>query len=171
MKRFLFFIVMVLMAIPTFAQKLSKEEKAAQNNALYETMVKALEECDWAIVPTSYVDEDGIDNQLTDNRIFISYEKTAMFMQGGVVCGNGYTNIAEAKEVEMNKDKKGNLKNVIIRVQGRHINGTYKITLPKSGNGNIVDVIFMPSSGTTRKFQGPLVPSKVANFYKRSNPE
>ena len=94
-----------------------------------------------------------------------------MFMQGAVVCGNGYTNIAEAKSVEMNKDKKGNLKNVIIRVQGRHINATYKIMLPKVDNGNVVEVIFMPSSGMTRKFQGPLVPSRVANFYKRSNPE
>jgi hypothetical protein len=171
MKRFLFFIVMVLMAIPTFAQKLSKEEKAAQNKALYETMIKSLEEKDWAIVPTSYIDDDGVDNQLTDNSIFISYEKTNMFMQGYRVCGNSYTNIAEANEYEVVKDKKGNPKSVIIRVMGRHIMGTYKITLPKVDNGNIVSVIFTPNSGATRKFQGPLVPSKIAGFYKKSNPE
>lgn len=171
MKKILVFIIALMMTLPVFSQKLSKEEKAAQQTALYETMVKSVEENDWAIVPTSYIDDDGIDNQLTDNRIFISYEKTNMFMQGWYVCGNSYTNIAEAKSVEMNKDKKGNIKNVIIRVQGRHINGTYKITFPKVNNGNVVDVIFMPASGATRKFQGPLVPSKVANFYKRSNPE
>ena len=171
MKKILVFIVALMMALPVFSQKLSKEEKAAQQTALYETMVKSVEENDWAIVPTSYIDDDGIDNQLTDNRIFISYEKTNMFMQGWYVCGNSYTNIAEAKSVEVNRDKKDNIKNVIIRVQGRHINGTYKITFPKVNNGNVVDVIFMPSSGATRKFQGPLVPSKVANFYKRSNPE
>ncbi len=171
MKRFLIFIVMVLMAIPTFAQKLSKEEKAAQNKALYETMIKSLEEKDWAIVPTSYIDDDGVDNQLTDNSIFISYEKTNMFMQGYRVCGNSYTNIAEANEYEVVKDKKGNPKSVIIRVRGRHIMGTYKITLPKVDNGNIVSVIFTPNSGATRKFQGPLVPSKIAGFYKKSNPE
>ena len=154
-----------------FAQKLSKEEKAAQQKALYETMIKALEEKDWAIVPTSYIDADGVDNQLTDNSIFISYEKTNMFMQGYRVCGNSYTNIAEVKEYDLVKDKKGNLKKLVITVQGRHIQGRYQITMPKVDNGNVVDVIFQPSSGATRKFQGPIVPSKVAGFYKKSNPE
>ena len=171
MKKILTFIIVMMMVIPSFAQKLSKEEKAAQNQALYETMVKALEENDWAIVPSSYIDEDGVDNQLTDNSIFISYEKTNMFMQGYRVCGNSYTNIAEVKEFEMVKDKKGNLKSVIIRVQGRHIQGTYKLTVPKVNNGNIVSVIYTPSSGATRKFQGPLIPSRIAGFYKKSNPE
>ena len=140
MKKFLVLAVALMIALPNFAQKLSKEEKAAQQKALYETMVKALEENDWAIVPTSYIDDDGVDNQLTDNSIFISYEKTNMFMQGTRVCGNSYTNIAEVKDMEMNKDKKGNLKNIIIRVQGRHINGTYKITLPKVDNGTRLSV-------------------------------
>lgn len=171
MKKILILALALVFVLPSFAQKLTKEEKAAQQKALYETMVKALEENDWAIVPSSYTDSDGISEQLTDNGIFISYEKKNMFMQGLRVCGNSYTNIAEVKDIEFNKDKKGNIKNVIIRVQGRHIQGTYKITLPKVDNGNIVDVIFTPSSGTTRKFQGPLVPSRVAGFYKKSNPE
>ena len=171
MKKILILALALVFVLPSFAQKLTKEEKAAQQKALYETMVKALEENDWAIVPSSYTDSDGISEQLTDNGIFISYEKKNMFMQGLRVCGNSYTNIAEVKDIEFNKDKKGNIKNVIIRVQGRHIQGTYKITLPKVDNGNNVDVIFTPSSGTTRKFQGPLVPSKVAGFYKKSNPE
>ena len=121
MKRFFILALALMFVLPSFAQKLSKEEKAAQQKALYETMIKALEENDWAIVPTSYIDADGVDNQLTDNSIFISYEKTNMFMQGARVCGNSYTNIAEVKNLEMNKDKKGNLKTIIIRVQGRHI--------------------------------------------------
>jgi len=170
MKRFLILAVALMIALPNFAQKLSKEEKAAQQKALYETMVKALEEKDWAMVPSSYIDGDGVDNQLTDNGIFISYEKTNMFMQGYTVCGNSYTNIAEVKDYELMKDKKGNLKKVIVEVQGRHIQGKYIITLPKVDNGNIASVIFQPSSGTTRKFQGPIVPSKVAGFYKKSNP-
>ncbi len=171
MKRFLILAAALMMVLPSFAQKLSKEEKAAQQKALYETMIKALEEKDWAIVPTSYIDADGVDNQLTDNSIFISYEKTNMFMQGARVCGNSYTNIAEVKEYDLVKDKKGNLKKVVITVQGRHIQGRYQITMPKVDNGNVVDVIFQPSSGATRKFQGPIVPSKVAGFYKKSNPE
>ena len=125
MKRFLILAAALMMVLPSFAQKLSKEEKAAQQKALYETMVKALEEKDWAIVPTSYIDADGVDNQLTDNSIFISYEKTNMFMQGYRVCGNSYTNIAEVKEYDLVKDKKGNLKKLVITVQGRHIQGRY----------------------------------------------
>ncbi len=171
MKKFLILAVALLIALPNFAQKLSKEEKAAQQKALYETMIKALEENDWAIVPSSYIDGDGVDNQLTDNSIFISYEKTNMFMQGWAVCGNSYTNIAEVNDGDLVKEKEGVLKSVVIRVKGRHINGTYKLTLPKVDNGNMVSVIFTPSSGSTRKFQGPLVPSKVAGFYKKSNPE
>lgn len=171
MKKILIFVLALLIAVPVLGQKLSKEEKAAQQAALYETMIKSLEDHDWALVPTSYIDDDGVDNQLTDNAIFISYEKTNMFMQGYRVCGNSYTNIAEVKEYEVVKDKKDNPKSVIIRVQGRHIQGTYKIMLPKPGQGNIVSVIYMPSSGATRKFQGPIVPSKVAGFYKKSNPE
>lgn len=171
MKKIFVLAIALMFVLPSFAQKLSKEEKAAQQKALYETMIKAFEDKDWAIVPSSYTDSDGISEQLTDNSIFISYEKTNMFMQGVRVCGNSYTNIAEVKEYEENKDKKGNIKNIIIRVQGRHIQGTYKITLPKVDNGNMVDVIFTPSTGTTRKFQGPVVPSKVAGFYKKSNPE
>ena len=160
MRKFFILAVALIVALPSFGQKLSKEEKAAQQKALYETAVKALEEKDWAIVPSSYTDSDGISEQLTDNSIFISYEKTNMFMQGFRVCGNSYTNIAE-----------GNLKTIVIRVQGRHIQGTYKISMPKIDNGNVVDVIFTPSSGATRKFQGPVVPSRVAGFYKKSNPE
>ena len=171
MRRFLIFIVMVLMAIPTFAQKLSKEEKAAQNKALYETMVKALEECDWAIVPTSYIDKDGIEYHLTNNVTFVSYEKTNIFIQGTMVCNNSYTNIAEVKDYELVKDKKGNFKNVIFVVQGRHIHGTYKIILPKVDNGNVVDVFYTQPGYSVKRFRGPIVPSKVANFYKRSNPE
>ncbi|MBQ6311652.1 MAG: hypothetical protein IJK74_08930 [Bacteroidales bacterium] len=171
MRKFFILAVALIVALPSFGQKLSKEEKAAQQKALYETAVKALEEKDWAIVPSSYTDSDGISEQLTDNSIFISYEKTNMFMQGFRVCGNSYTNIAEVKEYEMLKDKKGNLKTIVIRVQGRHIQGTYKISMPKIDNGNVVDVIFTPSSGATRKFQGPVVPSRVAGFYKKSNPE
>lgn len=171
MKRFLIFVFSLLLVLPVWGQKLTKEEKAAQQKALYETMVKSLEEKDWAIVPTSYIDDDGIDNQLTDNSIFISYEKTNIFLQGYRVCGNSYTNIAEVTEYTFNKDKKGNIKSVILRVMGRHIQGTYKISLPKVDNGNMVNVIFQPNSGITRKFQGPIIPSKVAGFYKKSNPE
>ena len=170
MKRFLILAVALLIALPNFAQKLTKEEKAAQQKALYETMIKALEEKDWAIVPTSY-DNEGVSEQLTDNGIFISYEKTNMFMQGWTVCANSYTNIAEVKEYEIIKDKKGNPKKVVIMVQGRHIQGKYQLSLPKVDSGNVVDVIFQPSSGSARKFQGPVVPSKVAGFYKKSNPE
>jgi uncharacterized membrane-anchored protein len=100
MKKILIFVLTLLMVVPVLGQKLSKEEKAAQQAALYETMIKSIEDRDWALVPTSYIDDDGVDNQLTDNAIFISYEKTNMFMQGYRVCGNSYTNIAEVKSMK-----------------------------------------------------------------------
>ena len=43
MKKFLVLAVALMIALPNFAQKLTKEEKIAQQKALYETMVKALE--------------------------------------------------------------------------------------------------------------------------------
>ena len=168
MKRFLILAVALMIALPNFAQKLSKEEKAAQIKALNETAIKAIEENDWAIVPTSYIDSDGIDNQLTDNGIFISYEKTAFFAQGARVCGDSRTLVAEVKDFDKKIDKKGNLK-MSFNVQGRYIQGKYQITM-RAASGNIADVIFTPTSGTVRKFQGPIVPSKVAGFYKKSSP-
>ena len=169
MKRFLILAVALVIALPTFAQKLSKEEKAAQAKALNETALKAIEDNDWAIVPTSYIDSDGVDNQLTDNAIFISYEKTAFYAQGELVSGDedSRTLVAEVKDLNTKIDTKGNLK-MSFNVVGRQISGKYQITM--RNNGNVADVIFTPSSGPVRKFQGPIVPSKVAGYYKKSSP-
>ncbi len=167
MKRFLILAVALMVALPTFAQKLSKEEKAAQAKALNETAIKAIEDNDWAIVPTSYIDADGVDNQLTDNAIFISFEKTQFFAQGARVCGDGRTLVAEIKDFDKKIDKKGNLK-MSFNVVGRYIQGKYQVTM--KNNGNVADVIFTPTSGTVRKFQGPILPSKAAGFYKKSSP-
>jgi len=64
-------------------------------------------------------------------------------------------------------DKKGGLKMRLI-VNGRMMRGTYQITM--GNNTNVADVIFTPSGKSPIKFQGPIVPLKGANYYKRSNP-
>lgn len=157
------------MAVPSFAQKLTKEEKAAQQQALYETMVKSIEDSTWAYVPTSYVGDDGVDYLLSSNVNFITYEKNTVLIQGFAVCNNNFTNIVEVRSIEVNRDKKGKLKSISMVVMGRHIHGTYKIIFPKTGNE--VDVIFTQSSGPVKRSRGPIVPVKVAIIWKTSNPE
>lgn len=166
MKKILVFILSICIALPGLSQKMSKEEKEAMQKALYDTAVKCINEKDFVIIPTSYIDSDGIDESLTDNTIFILYDTKNMYMQGKVVCGNGYTNIADVTEYSPNFDKKGNLKLRIV-VNGRMVRGTYLISM--RANTNIADVIFTPQNGTTRKFQGPIVPVSSGNFIKRSN--
>ena len=72
MKRIALLVLALIIAAPVFAQKLSKAEKAAQQKALYETAVKCFDEKDFCIIPSSYIDSEGIDNPITDNATFIS---------------------------------------------------------------------------------------------------
>lgn len=168
MKKLLLIALSLCFMMPLYAQKLTKEEKAAQQKALYEAAVKAVEEKDFVIIPDSYIDSDGIENPIQDNSVFFAYEKANLFMQGAVVCDNSYTNIAEAKEFTPKYDKKGNLK-LRILVEGRQIHGVYQISM--RAGGNTADVIFTPrTGGTVRKFQGPLVKASSTRYMKRSNP-
>lgn len=167
MKKVLVFILTLFVTLPMFSQKLSKEEKAALAKEQYESAIQAINDKAFVLIPSSYIDENGIDQALTDNSIFISYEKTKMYMQGLRVCDNNYTNVAEVTEYLPKIDKKGNLKLRIV-VMGRMIKGTYTISMRR--NGNIADVIFAPANGTTRKFQGPIVPLNGASYIKRANP-
>lgn len=171
MKKILVFIIALMMVIPSFAQKLSKEEKAAQQKALYETMIKSIEDSTWAYVPESYQNDDGVECLLSTNVDFIIFEKGASVVQGAVVCNNSYTNLAEVKSIDYNRDKKGNLKSITMVVMGRHIHGTYKIILPKVNNGNGVNVIYTQSSGPAKRSRGPILPSKAAVVWKQSIPE
>ena len=158
----------LLVAVPSMAQKLSKEEKAAMAKALNQSAVDAINAKAWVLVPSQYQKSDGTLESNIDNAIFISYEGDKMIVQGSIVGGSnsrGY--LVEAKEYNPTIDKKGGLKMRLI-VNGRMMRGTYQITM--RNNTNVADVIFTPSGKSPIKFQGPIVPLKGANYYKRSNP-
>lgn len=157
----------LLLVVPAFAQKLSKEEKAALAKAANSAAIEAVNARTFVIVPSSYTDSEGMIVDNVDNSNFFSSEGKNCFAQGVICCDNTYNNITEATEYDVNIDKKGNLKLRIV-VSGRMLKGTYTISM--RNNGNNADVIFMPQSGTTRKFSGPIVPLAGASYNKRANP-
>ena len=166
MKKVLLFAAAILMMVPSFAQKMSKEEKAALAKAQYDGAVQVLEEKNWVIVPETYDTSEGIEtNTNIDN--FISCENGVMFSQGSICCANSYTNTAKPSEYTVTYDKKGNIKVKII-VQGNYWKGTYTIAIRNSGNA--ADVIFNSQGGSTKKFSGPIVSCKGASYNKRANP-
>ena len=166
-KVFAILTLSVLFLSPLFAQKASKEEKAAAAKLSYEEALQSINDRKWVIVPSSYQLESGDIQTNSDNDIFLSYEGTAAFSQGKVVCSNDKTNTAEVVSYDVTVDKKGNVK-VLMVVQGRMWKGTYKITM--RNKGNLADVIFTQPSGPTLRFSGPVVPLVGASYNKRSNP-
>ncbi len=167
MKKSLLILSVMLVTLPLAAQKLSKEEKAAAAKAAYSVAVESVKSRNFVIVPSSYTQKDGLIETNIDNANFLSCEGNDLFAQGLIVCDNKYTNILDAAEYTPVFDKKGNMKLRIV-VIGRMMRGTYSISM--RNNTNIADVIFTPQSGETRKFSGPLVPLRSANYNKRANP-
>ena len=107
MKKILVIMLALLVAVPSMAQKLSKEEKAAMAKALNQSAVDAINAKAWVLVPSQYQKSDGTLESNIDNAIFISYEGDKMLVQGSIVGGNnsrGY--LVEAKEYNPTIDKK-----------------------------------------------------------------
>ena len=169
MKKILLVLLAFCIALPSFGQKLSKEEREAAAKAANTAALDAVKAKAFVLVPTTYTEDaaDGTISDNTDNSNFFSCEGENCFAQGVICCDNRYTNICEPTEYSMNIDKKGNMKLRIV-VSGRMLKGTY--TFSMRHNTNHADVIFSPQNGTTRKFSGPIVPLKEANYNKRSNP-
>ena len=168
MKKLVLIAAFVLCALPLFGQKLSKEEKAAEAQARYESALAALNAKAWVLVPSEYTNPDGEVESNDNNSFFLSYEGENVFGYGRFITDNGENNIGEATKYEVNVDKKGNVK-VIMSVLGRRWKGTYKISMRKGDN--VADVIFTPGgNGTTRRFRGPIVPLAQASYNKRANP-
>lgn len=161
-------LLVMLLALPMAAQKLSKEEKAALAKAQYEKALDAINSNNFVIVPASYQNSDGDVETNTDNSNLLLVQGKQVFLQGRIVCDNSYNNVAEATEYDVNVDKKGNIRLKMI-VQGRMVKGTYTISV--RNNGNNADVIFNPQSGgTTRRFTGPVTPPSETSYNKRANP-
>ena len=168
MKKIILIALAMVFALPSFAQKLSKEEKAAMAKAQYETAVNAINAKAWVIIPSQYQKGDGTLESNVDPAIFVACEGDKMTVQG-YICGgsNSQGYLVEFKDYAPTVDKKGNLKLRLV-VNGRMMRGTYQITM--RNNTNVADVIFTPAGKSPLKFQGPVVPLAGANYYKRSNP-
>ena len=158
---------MILVALPLFGQKLTKEEKKALEKQAHDDAVEALQTKKFVLVPTSYQTSDGDVESLNDNGIFISSEGENMFSYGWVVCGNSYNNLGTATEYNVDVDKKGKVK-AVITVTGRFWRGTYTIKMGK--DNNVADVVFNRPNQPTIRFTGPIVPLIGADYFKRSNP-
>lgn len=168
MKRILvLFVLSSFFLVPSFAQKMTKAQKEEAARQAYETALQCIEDRKWVIVPSSYQAQNGDILSSSNTDIFLSYEGTAAFSQGAVVCSNDKTNTAEVTSYEVTVDKKGNVK-VLMVVQGRMWKGTYKITM--RNKGNLADVIFTQPTGPTLRFSGPLESLVGAVYNKRSNP-
>ena len=168
MRRGLIMLLVMLLALPMAAQKLSKEEKAALAKAKYEKALNAINANSFVIVPASYQTSSGDVETNTDNSNLLLVQGKQFFLQGQIVCDNTYNNVAEQTEYDVKVDKKGNIKLKMV-VQGRMVKGTYTISV--RNNGNNADVIFNPQSGgTTRRFTGPLTPPSETSYNKRANP-
>ena len=168
MKKIILVMLAMVLALPSFAQKLSKEEKAAMAKALNQSAVDAINAKAWVLVPSQYQKSDGTLESNIDNAVFVSCEGDKMIVQGSIVGGsNNQGYLVEFKDYTPTIDKKGNLKMRLV-VNGRMMRGTYQITM--RNNTNVADVIYTPSGKSPIKFQGPIVPLKGANYYKRSNP-
>ena len=168
MKKIILVMLAMIFALPSFAQKLSKEQKAAISKAQYEAAVDALNAKAWVLVPSQYQKGDGTLESNVDPAIFVACEGDKMTVQG-YICGgsNNQGYLVEFKDYAPTVDKKGNLKMRLV-VNGRMMRGTYQITM--RNNTNVADVIFTPNGKSPMKFQGPIVPLAGANYYKRSNP-
>ena len=168
MKKIILVVLAMVLALPSFAQKLSKEEKAAMAKAQYEAAVTALNAKAWVLVPSQYQKSDGTLESNVDPAIFVACEGDKMTVQG-YICGgsNNQGYLVEFKDYTPTVDKKGNLKMRLV-VNGRMMRGIYQITM--RNNTNVADVIFTPNGKSPMKFQGPIVPLAGANYYKRSNP-
>ncbi|MDO4735657.1 MAG: hypothetical protein Q4B21_01380, partial [Bacteroidia bacterium] len=160
MKKSILLAMVMMLVMPLFAQKLSKEEKAAIAKAKNEAAMAAINSKAWVLVPSSYTQKDGMIASNIDNSEFISCEGDYMYAQGRIVCDNSYTNQLTPTAYEPKLDKKGNLR-FSITVSGRMMRGSYTISM--RGNTDNADVIFTPNKGDAKRFSGKIVPLKQAS--------
>lgn len=166
MKRLFILLAVCLLAIPVMAQ--TKEEKAAKAKALYENAKDAIETKDWVIIPEEVTDADGNTTTTNDASIFVAYEKTGLLLQGSAICGNSDTNLAEVSDYKVKYSKKGDM-TVTFSILGRKLRGSFIIRIKHDTNA--AEVIYTPSGSgqTLKRYRGPIVHTKEANYFKRSN--
>ena len=93
-----------MLVVPAFAQKMTKEEKAAAAKLAYEGALESINNKTWVIVPEYYTTQSGEFESNSNNDNFLSFEGTDCFSQGIICCDNSKTNIGEATEYDVKVD-------------------------------------------------------------------
>jgi hypothetical protein len=164
MKRVLVLALLVFAAAT--AGYSQKADKAALAQAQFDKAKAAIEAKDFVIVPDSYEASNGAFETNTDDANFLSYEGEFVFLQGSIICGNGYTNKATVTTIEQKLDKKGNLV-VNMQISGSQIQAKIEILMRKGGN--YAEVIITPSKGAVKRFSGEVTLKSESKYYKRPN--
>ena len=123
MRKFLLILVAAMLVVPAFAQKMTKEEKAAAAKLAYEAAIESINNKSWVIVPEYYTTQSGEFESNSNNDNFLSCEGEDCFSQGYICCDNDKTNIATPTEYDVKIDEKGNVRMRSV-VNGRCWRGT-----------------------------------------------
>lgn len=169
MKNIILLLIASFITISLSAQKLSKEERLARDKAIYEEALSSINAKAFVIIPTSYTSTSG-NNEIeenTDLSNFLLFEGNNVITQGKIISDINEIIKGEIVDYSEKVDKKGNVR-LSVKVNGRLLKGNFTINLRV--NSDVVDVIFVPQNGSTRKFTGPVQAKSKSNFIKRGNP-
>lgn len=160
-------LLFCLISVASFSS-LAQNKKAEKDSLAMVQFTKALDAIkakDFVIIVDAYQTSDGIYENNTDEAVFLSYEKEYVFLQGQIIAGNSYTNKLTMSDYKQVTDKKGNI-NIDMQVKGFYINAKVEIFLRKGSNN--ADVILTPTSGSTKRFSGKVVPGGESKYFKRA---
>jgi len=162
MKRLLLSLFIITFFINAGSAQNKKAEKDSLAQVKFEKSLAAINDKDFVIIPEAY----GIELvPISDNTVFLSYEKEYVFLQGQVVAGNAHTNRLTVSDYSQTTDKKGNIRSTM-QVRGNLINAKIEISLRKGGGK--ADVIITPTRGDAIRFTGEVVPRSESNYFKRT---
>lgn len=162
MKRVLTSLLLIVTLIISASAQNKKAERDSLALVKFEKALAAINDKDYVIVAETYGSEYL---PISDNSVFLSYEKEFIFLQGQVVAGNEHTNKLTISEFVQTTDNKGNVKSTM-QVRGNLITAKIEISLRKGGGK--ADVIITPTRGDSRKFTGEVVPRLESKYFKRT---
>ena len=130
MKRFLTIALALCLSFSLLAQKLTKEERAARDKAIYEEALSSIKAHSFVIVPTSYTSTSG-NNEIQENSDlsnFLLCDGNEIITQGKIISDKSELIKGEIVDFIEKIDKKGNVR-LSIKVNGRILKGTFTISL------------------------------------------
>jgi len=162
MKRVLTSLLLVVVLFISASAQNKKAERDSLAQVKFEKSLAAINDKDFVIIAETYGSEYL---PISDNSVFLSYEKEYVFMQGQVVAGNEHTNRLTISDYSQTTDKKGNVK-LTMQLRGNLINAKVEISLRKGGG--TADVIITPTKGDSRKFTGTITPRSESVYFKKA---